>query len=107
MQTNLEKRKSRPQSFGGIIGGLLEKFGGRASDSDLIKRWDEIVGADISKIAKLVGIKKSKTPKKFNITIKPANAAFALQLSYQSSEIQKCVNKYFGYEAVEKITIRK
>ena len=54
----------------------------------------------------LAGITKTRD-KKFNIAVKPKNPAFALQLSYSVPEITKRINKYFGYDAVNKITFRK
>lgn len=108
MQTKnkFEKRYSRPQTLASAFGGLIKIFGGRASDSDLINRWAEIIGDDIAAIAKISGIKKTPD-KKFNVTIKPSNPAFALQLSYQINEITNRINKYFGFNAVNKIIIKK
>lgn len=106
-QTNkLNHRLTRPQTLGSAFGGLLKIFGVRASDSDLADRWNEIMGTDIAKIAKLVSIRKTKD-KKFNISVCALNPAFALQLSYQADEITKRINKYFGYDAVGKIIIKK
>lgn len=99
-------RTSRPQTIAGAMGGLLKIFGVRASDSDLLNRWNEIMGAEISAIAKLVAIKKTPN-KKFNITLRPSNPALTLQLSYMKDEIKQKINKYFGYDAVEKISFRK
>ena len=101
-----EERQSRPQTIGGALGGLIKIFGVRASDSDLANRWDEIMGRDISSIAKLAAIKKNRD-NTFNIVIRPSTPAYALQLSYQSNEIINRINKYFGYNAVIKISFRK
>lgn len=102
----ITNRYSRPQTLAGAIGGLLKIFGVRASDSDLATRWEEIMGQDISSVAKLAAIKKCPN-KKFNITIRPANPALTLQLSYMKDDIKQKINKYFGYDAVEKISFRK
>ena len=102
----LNIRHTRPQTLASAFGGLMRIFGGRASDADLLARWAEIMGNDIASVAKLVAIKKTRN-NKFNVAVRAANPAFALQLSYQSDEITKRINKYFGYDAVEKITIRK
>ena len=88
------------------MGDLLKSFGVRASDADLVKRWDKIMGPDIANIAKIVAIKKTKDGY-FNITLRPENPAFTLQLSYMSDEIKKKINKYFGRDAVAKISFRK
>ncbi len=88
------------------MGGLLRIFGARVSDADLAARWGEIMGTDIGEISTLAAIKKTPNGK-FNIAVRPINPAFALQLSYQSEEIAKRINKYFGYDAVNKVTFRK
>ena len=102
----MENRTARPHTLAGAIGGLFNIFGVRASDADLNARWSEIMGPDIGGISTLAAIKKTPNGK-FNIAVRPINPAFALQLSYQSSEIANRVNKYFGFDAVNKITFRK
>ena len=101
-----DERTKRPQTIGGALGGLIKIFGIRASDSDLAARWDEIMGTDIASVARLAAIRKNRD-NTFNIVIRPAHPAYALQLSYQSYEIIKRINKYFGYDAVGKISFRK
>lgn len=101
-----EERTKHPQTIAGALGGLIKIFGVRASDSDLVARWDEIMGTDIAAIARLVAIKKNRD-NTFNVVIRPSVPAYALQLSYQSDEIIRRINKYFGYNAVSKISFRK
>ena len=103
---NLDLRKSRPQTLAAAFGGLMEMFGVRTSDADLINNWEKIIAPDISKISKIVAIKMSRD-KKFNIVIRPISPAFALELSYRVDEIKTCINKYYGRDAIHKITIRK
>ena len=105
-QNKIETRIARPQTLAAALGGLIKIFGGHASDADLAARWSEIMGRDIGEISTLAGIRKMRDGK-FNIAVRPKTPAFALQLSYQSDEIKKRVNKYFGYDAVNKITFRK
>ena len=102
----IDERINRPQTIGGALGGLIKIFGVRASDADLVARWGEIMGADIASVAKLVAIKKNRD-NTFNVVIRPVHAAYALQLSYRADEIKKRINKYFGYDAVGKISFRK
>lgn len=102
----LNQRTSRPQTIAGVMGGVLKIFGIRASDSDLVARWAEIMGSEIANKANIVAIKKTKN-NKFNVVIRPTNPALALQLSYMSEEIKNKINKYFGRDAIEKISIRK
>ncbi len=100
------KRASHPQTMAGIMGGFLKLFGARASDSDLVARWAEIMGPEISSVATLAAIKKMPSDR-FNIVIRPTNPAYTLQLSYMADDITKRINKYFGYDAVGKISFRK
>ena len=102
----LAVRTARPHTLAGAVGGLLRIFGARASDADLAARWTEIMGPDIGGISTLAAIKKAPNGK-FNIAVRPINPAFTLQLSYSAPEITKRVNKYFGYDAVNKVTFRK
>lgn len=103
---NLTIRKSRPQTLASSFGGLLDTFGIRASDSDLSENWSMIVGNQIANISKLVAIKKTRN-NTLNIVLRPVSHAFALELSYKVDECIKKINKYYGYDAVGKITIRK
>lgn len=103
---NLDIRKNRPQTLAAAFGGLMDIFGVRQSDSDLINNWKHIVGEDISKISNVVSIKLSRD-KKFNIVLRPVSPAFALELSYKLDKCKTLVNKYYGRDAVGKITIRK
>jgi hypothetical protein len=105
-KVNLDLRKSRPQTLASAFGGLMEMFGVRTSDADLVNNWSKIVGDDISKISTVVAIKLSRD-NKFNIVIRPISPAFALELSYKVEEIKTKVNKYYGRVSVGKITIRK
>ena len=107
---NLSKRISRPQSLGAAFGGLMKIFGARASDADLAENWEHVVGADLARLAKLSGTRKvgagSARPKQFNITLKPSVPAMATELSYRTEEFRIKINKYFGYDAVGKITVK-
>ena len=103
---NLDIRKSRPQTLAAAFGGLMEIFGVRATDADLGKNWKNIVSDDISAICNVVAIRKTRNGK-FNIVIRPISPAFALELSYKVNECKTQINKYYGRDAVAKITIRK
>lgn len=105
-QNKFSKRSARPQTIASAMGELLQIFGVRASDADLLKRWDKIIGHEIAAVAKPVAIKKTRDGR-FNITLRPTNPAFTLQLSYMTNDITEKINKYFGRDAVAKISFRK
>jgi len=105
-KANLIIRKSRPQTLAASFGGLMDTFGIRASDADLSENWVNIVGKEIANISKVVAIKKARN-NKLNIVLRPVSPAFALELSYKVDECTQKINKYYGYDAVAKITIRK
>ena len=99
-------RTKRPQTLGGALGGLLKIFGVRASDSDLIARWGEIVGNEIASVVDICAVKKLRDGT-YNIVLRPRNPAYTLKLSYMTDDIKKQINKYFGSDAVGKISFRK
>jgi len=103
---NLDVRKNRPQTLAAAFGGLLQIFGARAGDADLAKNWKNIVSRDISGIANIVAVKKTRD-NKFNIVLRPISPAFALELSYKLEDCKKQINNYYGTDMVAKITIRK
>ena len=103
---NLDVRKSRPQTLAAAFGNLMEIFGARTSDADLVKNWKNIVSKDIYDIANVVAVRKTRD-KKFNIVLRPISPAFALELSYKIEECKTQINKYYGADSVAKITIRK
>lgn len=101
-----DKRSARPGTIGAALGELMQMLGVRASDADLAARWDQIMGPDIATIARLAAVRKTRNGK-YNIVVRPANPAFTLQLSYMTGDITARINKYFGRDAVEKISFRK
>lgn len=105
-KNDLSARLKRPQTLAGALGGLFKIFGGRASDSDLVARWGEIVGNEIASVADICAIKKMRDGT-YNITLRPRNPAYTLQLSYMTDEIKTKINKYFGTPCVGKISFRK
>ncbi len=103
---NLDVRYGRPITLAGALGSLLRKIGAHASDADLVKHWGQIMGPDISSVAQIAAIKQTRDGR-YNVTLRPTNPAFTLQLSYMSDEIKNKINKYFGRDAVAKISFRK
>ena len=102
----IDVRKSRPQTLAASFGSLLDFFGVRSSDANLSENWRNVVGNEIANISNVVAIKTTRD-NKFNIVLRPVSPAFALELSYKLDECTQKINKYYGRDAVSKITIRK
>ena len=102
----LNARLKKPTTIAAAFGSVFQIFNRPASGADLSERWNEIMGDDIASVAKLVTIKKT-IGNKYSVIIKPTNPALALQLSYSKDEILHRINKYFGYDAISKITFKK
>ena len=106
LENYFENHTSRPQTIAGALGGLMKAFGVRASDSDLVARWPDIIGTEISNMADICAIKKTRDGM-YNIVLRPRNPAYTLKLSYMSEEIKDKINRYFGIACVGKISFRK
>lgn len=105
-KNDLTARVKRPQTLGGALGGLMRIFGVRASDSDLVARWPQIMGSEIANLADICAVKKTRDGN-YNIVLRPRNPAYTLKLSYMTDEIKKRINKYFGTDCVSKISFRR
>ncbi len=101
-----DERAARPQTIAGALGRLFKRLGVRASDSDLVARWPQIIGSEISNLADICAVKKTRSGG-YNIVLRPRNPAYTLKLSYMTEEIKQKINKYFGSTCVEKISFRK
>jgi len=105
-KNDFSARIRRPQTIAGALGGLMKLFGARASDSDLVTRWGEIIGDEIASLADICAVKKMRDGT-YNITLRPRNPAYTLKLSYMTDEIKNKIDKYFGAPCVGKISFRK
>ena len=86
--------------IGPAINNFLRGLGAKASDADLARKWAEVVGAD----SELIKISKGVRGRTAYVGAK--NPSARLTLSYQTPEIVKKINAYFGYDAVEKVVVR-
>jgi len=94
------RRDTRPAFIGAIVNKFLMGLGAKASDADLSAKWGEIVGED-SELVKISRGVKDRT-----IYIRAKNPAARLTMSYQTDEIVRKINAYFGYNAVAKIVVK-
>jgi hypothetical protein len=102
--SSLSTRFSRPQTLASAFGGLMKIFGGAPGAADIETNWDKIVGAELARLGKLSGVRK--TGKKFNITLRAKVPAMKTELSYRAEEFAAKINKYMGYDAVGKIFVK-
>jgi len=98
MATN--KRDSRPMFIGAAINNFLLRLGAKASDSDLAKKWGDVVGGD----SELIKISRGVSGR--TAFVRAKNPAARLALSYDAPEIAKKINKYFGYDAIAKVVVK-
>ncbi len=61
----------------------------------------------VGTLASIVGKPELFSLKKFNIALRAANPALALQIKYMTADIILRANKYFGYDAVNKVIVKK
>ena len=103
--------KERKQSSFKKIGSSLPKIVDKNIkeknfvEISLIKKWSEIVGIDISKFCWPVKITYANI-KNINGTIfLKTKRGKSLEIEFKNDEIIEKLNRYFGYKAVDKISI--
>ena len=91
-----------------ILNRVIEKnvskkgFGG----TGLLFRWDDIVGSDVSKVARPIKIYPANGGKDTILRIQ-VNRAHAPQISLNLEHIKVKINHFFGYNAVSKVLIQQ
>lgn len=108
MQDNnkLLKRTESPQTLASSLGTVLKILKISVSGSDLVNNWNKVIGDELSNMIKLNTITKT-TDKKINIYIKLLNPAFSLEISYKLDTIKEKINKFYGINIVNKVSIKK
>ena len=74
--------------------------------TDLLYRWDDIVGPNISKVTRPIKLYTAKGGKTTILKVQ-VNGPHAPQISLSLENIKIKVNNFFGYDAVSKILIQQ
>ncbi len=81
------------------------------ASSELILRWEAIVGADVAEHAEPVKIQwprrvEGEAPEPGTLVLRVDGPA-AIEIQHMSKVILERVNRYFGFAAIERIAIRQ
>jgi len=84
------------------IKGILKKSG--YSYSEIISKWNSLVGKEISKYSfpKSIKVTRGSSKKILVVMVKRGNE---LILEYSKEDIMKKINSYFGYELINEIKL--
>ncbi len=86
------------------IKSILKKNG--YNYSEIISRWDTLVGKDISSCAYPKSIKMKKKDKDGTLILK-VNRGDEINIEYSKNEIMNKINSFFGYQLIKDIKIEK
>ena len=75
-------------------------------DSNLLFRWRDIVGKEISEVTRPLKLNISKENKLTTLKIQ-VNRAYAPQISLSLDQIKVKVNQFFGYRAISEIVLQQ
>ena len=71
----------------------------------LIKKWKEIIGEDIAKYCWPIKIVFSNTKNSNGIIFLKTKRGRSMEIEFKNDEIIEKLNQYFGYKAINKISI--
>ncbi len=86
------------------IKSILKKNG--YNYSEIISRWDTLVGKDISSCAHPKSIRMKKKDKDGTLILK-VNRGDEINIEYSKNEIMNKINSFFGYQLIKDIKIEK
>ena len=84
------------------IKGILKKNG--YNYSEIISKWNSLVGKDISSCAYPKSIKIKKKDKDGTLILN-VNRGDEINIEYSKNEIMNKINSYFGYQLIKEIKI--
>ena len=84
------------------IKGILKKNG--YNYSEIISKWNSLVGKDISSCAYPKSIKMKKKDKDGTLILN-VNRGDEINIEYSKNEIMNKINSYFGYQLIKEIKI--
>jgi hypothetical protein len=109
-------RKTVPRTRGGAarrMGEMLPEIGGTAFkrfgfvQSSIVSRWREIVGERYAKVSAPESIRFPQGKRDNGVLTVVVGGAHAPMMQHVAPAILERVNRFFGYTAVAKVTIRQ
>jgi len=103
--------KNRKQSFFKKIGKVLPKIIGKdikkknSLELSIINNWKEIVEGDIAKFCYPIKIKFSSKEGLNGTIFLKIKRGRSMEIEFRNEEIIEKLNQYFGYKAIDKISI--
>lgn len=105
--------KSNRRRYSVQLGGLITQIGDKSfrkrgfMHGQIVTQWAQVVGPSLATVSAPEGLRFPPGKKRgATLTIRAAGSA-ALELQYHLPMIIERVNMYFGYGAVEKVSIRQ
>ena len=74
-------------------------------EMSLIEKWKEIIGEDISKFCYPVKVNFSGTDNKNGTIFLKTERGKSMEIEFKNEEILEKLNQFFGYKAIDKISI--
>ena len=103
--------KERKQSYFKKIGNSLPKIIDKNIkeknfiEISLIKKWREIIGDDIAKFCWPIKIVFSEINNSNGIIFLKTKRGRSMEIEFKNEEIIEKLNQYFGYKAIDKISV--
>ena len=103
--------KERKQSYFKKIGNCLPKVVDKNIkeknfvEVSLIKKWREIIGDDIAKFCWPIKIIFSDIKNSNGIIFLKTKRGRSMEIEFKNEEIIEKLNQYFGYKAIDKISV--
>lgn len=88
-----------------VGGAAFRRFG--FVQSSIVTRWPEIVGERLAKVSAPESIRFPHGKKQDGVLTLTVRGAHAAMMSHITPEIMERVNRFFGYAAVARVTIRQ
>jgi hypothetical protein len=117
MEAHMSKRIRAPEpersNRSRQVAELLPSVGGAAFrrfgfvQSSIVTRWPEIVGERLAKVSAPESIRFPHGKKQDGVLTLTVRGAHAAMMSHITPEIMERVNRFFGYAAVARVTIRQ
>ena len=103
--------KERKQSYFKKIGNCLPKIVDKNIkeknfiEISLIKKWREIIGDDIAKFCWPIKIIFSGIKNSNGLVFLKTKRGRSMEIEFKNEEIIEKLNQYFGYKAIDKISV--